>query len=144
MNTINQPAEVSALVAQAIASPENFREFIRMSGMSEPQLTRLVALDLDEFEFCRWWAARSEGGHQCPAPGVRVWNSRRMLTENVIDMHYRGTDGPVTGLSSLLMEIPGITHLYIGPYEVTVAKADAFDWCEIAPRVSEIIKGINS
>lgn len=146
MDNRDNSTDKDALTALLIAYPEQMRNQIRATGLSESSILHMIARTLDEFEFCQWWNNRYKNGIASDHnPDMRAWLSRRELCESSLEGYSRRSRYPKhSALAELLFTIPGICQLYVTPYELTVYKSMAFSWDEIAPRVAEIIDGINA
>ena len=72
-----------------------------------------------------------------------VFDTRAELTDVSCETYFRN-ESKQSGLSGLLLEIPGIRALWIGPYQLRIYKAECFEWDEIVPQVEEIIKGLEA
>lgn len=67
----------------------------------------------------------------------KEFHVRQPLTESPGKVQARNRDAE--GIAGLLFEIPGITHLHIHPYSVSVLKAEMYEWNEITPAVEEAL-----
>ena len=71
----------------------------------------------------------------------RYYNVRVVLTDKAIE-HADRNDylGQSCGVIQILMEIDGISTIWVKPYEITIEKAEAFAWDEIEPEVLEVLE----
>jgi hypothetical protein len=88
---------------------------------------------------------------QPPNEAMRVYHTRWILTERNIELMRGGpqasckdpvlTEGASdkTGIPQALIQIPGVTYLYLYSYEATITKGPLFDWPDIDSQVAYIL-----
>lgn len=72
-------------------------------------------------------------------PNVKAYNTRFEMV-SVPETGHRGCASELSDFSQILLEIRGITQVYVGAYVLLVTKAPLFQWCEIDGSVTDLLK----
>lgn len=88
----------------------------------------------------------------CPHPDVRSYHLTTEISKHSLRIFQRPLSSnkdlkdleEVGELGTLLLRevfaIPGVSRVFIAPYELTVTKGSAFEWSEIEPDILEALK----
>jgi Scaffold protein Nfu/NifU N terminal len=75
----------------------------------------------------------------CPAEDVRIYHVRQQLTESS-QMWFREHTEGVNGIAELILNIPGVTSVFVFCYSVQISKAKLYRWDEIEPRILQALE----